>query len=137
MASDSVTVQVEGLRELQRAISQVTRDLPKAADTAATNVARDWIARAQRTAGRPQQARAAQSLRVDPAGEGAAIRSSLEWFYGAEFGGGSRARTRQFPTFQGGRGYFLYPAEDEAKSLSLLGEAIDDITKPLDHKGTV
>ena len=135
MASDSVNVDVKGLRALQRALDRVRNDLPKAADDAATAVAKDWVARAQGQAGRPQQARAAQSLRVDPSGEGAAIRSSLEWFFGAEFGGGSRSRTRQFPTFQGGRGYFLYPAQDDAKALGLVGEAIDDISRPLDHKG--
>lgn len=134
MASEG-NVRIEGLRELQHALSQFKRDIPSATDAAEVAIAQDWVNRAQRAATRPQQAKAAMSMTVSPGADGASISSSLEWFFGAEFGGGSRPGTRQFPTFRGNRGYFLYPSQDDQAALTQLGEAIDKASKPMDHRG--
>jgi len=103
--------EIQGYNEFQRDTARIEKGFPEAMRQASISIATEWIAAAQTMAGLRQQARAAQSLIMATNTEGAQIRSDLEWFGGAEFGGQGRPQTMQFPPYMGQRGYFLWPAE--------------------------
>jgi hypothetical protein len=50
-------------------------------------------------------------------------------FFGHEFGGGARARTRQFPRHRGREGYFLYPTlrEEAGHIPETYGGLLDEL----------
>lgn len=93
-----------------KVLDKCQSNMPKAMAEASRDVASEWVDKAKSFAKQPQQSKAAQSLVKGTTPDGGAITSSLPWFFGAEFGGGGRPSTNQFPPYQGKRGYFLYPA---------------------------
>lgn len=103
-------VEVKGLRELIRATDDIqNRFLPVMTD-AATDVARMVVTAARSAARSPQQRLAASTLNAGADGAAGTVSSNAPFFAGAEFGGGNRPNTRQFPPHRGKRGYFLYPS---------------------------
>jgi hypothetical protein len=130
-----VGVQVEGLNETLRAFNRYGRDANKELRAAAAaEVDRILPAlTAAATAAGPQAAMTASSVRrrsdrvpVITAGGSRRIRkrvrsfqrratklssavSAGDVFFGAEFGGGGRPSTRQFPPYRGHAGYWFWP----------------------------
>lgn len=134
MPADSAHVEIKGLKELAKACDKINRNFDDVMDAAATQVAQRVATGARGAARTPQQRLAASTLSAQGNGT---VGSNWAGFAGSEFGGGSRPETRQFPPYQGRRGYFLYPSMRQNKqSLNALwDEAVDEAMKPWDYKG--
>lgn len=125
-------IEVEGLDDTIRFLSRLPAVIEKAADAAAKDAAGDEVPRIRSRAGQVgrREALAARSVRSSPDGIVAAAGGGTPAaiFYGAEFGGGGRPRTRQFAPYNQG-GYFLYPQlrDDEA----LMADRVFDALEPI------
>lgn len=122
-----VDVQVEGLTETLRAFNrygkQANKELRQAAGaevdriipalTAAGTVAGKQAAMTatsvRRRSDRVPVITAGGTRRVQPSGRGKRKVSAGDVFFGAEFGGGGRPTTRQFPPYRGHTGYWFWP----------------------------
>lgn len=128
--------EIKGLPQFLRALDDIQKQLPKQLKDASQDIARDLIgaARGRASGVYGNQAAAGFGVANDP--EGARVTNSSPIFYGMEFGGGSRPETRQFPPYQGQRGYFFYPAaRANAGAFQKVWEAaIDQATKSWNHK---
>jgi hypothetical protein len=111
-------VEVTGLRELLREARKVERDLPKAMRTALLPVSQEVMGRARLRAGAlggVHRHAARRGLRAGATQNTAWIKlvaTTEPTILGAEFGGGARKTTRQFPPWRGAgsdAGYFVYP----------------------------
>ena len=141
---DNVT-EVKGLTQLLRALNKIPKDLQNDVRDASQQIANDLVSGAKNAASTPLQNLAAQGLkakrdrvpvvRVAKAMLRPGTRGT-DVFYGAEFGGGRRPTTQQFPTHRGRRGYFLYPTA-RARSrryTDLWADAVDDAFKAWNYK---
>ncbi len=128
--------EIKGYDSFMRDTRDIVSGFPEAMRDASTNIARDWIAAAQSLAAAPQQSKAAQTLTMATNSEGAEIVSDLDWFGGAEFGGQGRPQTMQFPPYNGGRGYFLYPAaaQNEDRFMQDMDDGVQKAMQPWDHR---
>jgi hypothetical protein len=117
-ADESVTVDVEGLREFLAMLNRLPARFDKEIRDAASDIAANLVSGAKGAAHTPLQVLAASALtstreRTPSVRSGTAMVNNRtrvsDIFYGAEFGGGMRPTTRQFPDYRGKRGYFLYP----------------------------
>lgn len=129
-------VEVKGLPQLIRATGKIQKDLPDRTQEAAASIARDIVAGARGYARTPQASLAASTLSAGTDGQAGTVTSTAAMFAGAEFGGGMRASTRQFPPYMGKRGYFLYPwMRAHAQRLNdQWDKAIDDAMAVWDYK---
>lgn len=112
-------VQVKGLDGLVKGLRRVSKQLPKEVRAVNYDVARDVVTRARGKAeslgGVHKHAR--MGIRAGASAKAGKItllgdNPRYAMVLGAEFGGGRRARTRQFPQWRGSgktAGYFLYP----------------------------
>jgi len=142
MSNTKQAVKVEGLRETLRACNKLGRDanreLRNAARDIATATARE--ARAEGMGMSALQRLAASSVRSGSdrvpkilSGGGARVghkRTPVgSIFFGAEFGGGAKVTTRQFPRHRGQAGYFLWPTIRKRKNrdLALYQRALDRV----------
>lgn len=127
------TVQIVGLKQLQRDLRALDKTLPRELRKVNLSVAQMVVAKAQqRAAGLgAMTAKAATALKATAEQQSAAVRltSSVKWAFGAEFGAGhnsprqrrsgSYAGYNQFRSWLGNgadAGYFMYPtirAEDD------------------------
>jgi hypothetical protein len=109
----SQKVEVEGLKETLRAFSKYGKDAnaelhkPKVrsppAPAAAAQGRASGLGGVHSLAARSLRARSDRTPTIVGGGRKA------PYFFGAEFGGGGRPRTRQFPPHRGQAGYFLWP----------------------------
>ena len=106
-------ITITGLNAAERVLSRLPGIVEEGAEDAAREVAASEVPRIVTRAssvGRQAQL-AARSVQARPDGivgaAGAGVPAAI--FYGAEFGGGGRAATRQFLPFQGTRGYWFWP----------------------------
>lgn len=128
--------EIQGLRQLDDALGDIERQLPKQVKVAAEQIARDWISAARNKASGSNAKAAASALGVRTDNEGAILVNDHPLFYGEEFGGQARPETMQFPPHQGQRGYWLFPAAREhADDFQRVWEAaIDKATESWDHR---
>jgi hypothetical protein len=125
-------VDVDGLKQLVRDVRKVDRDLPKAMRRSLVPVSQSVLRGAQQRAsslGGVHAHAARRGLRAGATQNTAWIKllaSREPTILGAEFGGGRRPTTRQFPRWRGSgsnAGYFVYP--------TIRAES-DDITRQLE-----
>jgi hypothetical protein len=117
MAGGAYRLEVTGLKEARRALRdidpQLSREITVAHRAVSSMVASDAQAAAQSLGG--VHAHAADAIRARAAQTYAGIavgNNAHPEALGAEFGGGSRPRTRQFPPWRGNgenAGYAVYP----------------------------
>lgn len=128
----SEMTEVRGLKELRRELKRGGDELPKRlqrvnkelAERVATEARSKFYRRVgqvdasftrdgpQRPSGRGSVSRSAASIRANATATGASVLGGgpkAPGFFGHEFGGGARPRTRQFPRHRGREGYVLYP----------------------------
>lgn len=110
---------IEGLREFQAALANLTTALPNSLRDFNVEAANKIVDTAKEKAKRPQQAKAAKSLRASRSSKTVAVllgdNGRYAFALGAEFGA---RQYRQFPPWRGnqwnswggGPGYFLHPA---------------------------
>lgn len=134
--SGDEAVHIAGLRPFLKVLSKIPKDLQKEIREASESIATDIVSGAKAGATTPLQAMVAGGLsakkdRIPTIRTSGMVRPGVrtrDVFYGAEFGGGKRPTTRQFPPHMGTRGYFLYPyvrAHDDV----FVGKWIDAIDK--------
>lgn len=105
---------VENQRQVLRSLSKISKELQGEVRDASQAIAGDVAAGAKRSAAKDRQAAMAfGSVRARrdrvPVVVGGGVRHPGPVFFGAEFGGGRRPRTRQFRPHKGREGYHLYP----------------------------
>lgn len=130
-------VNVEGLRELSRALKDLGPEFPREMritnKEVASSVADDARSRAFSLGG--VAAKTAPTLKASAGATSAGVAvggPSAPWGPGAEFGGGARPTTQQFKPWRGNgpdAGYFLYPTiRDNAEQIEAqYREALDDL----------
>ena len=133
-------VEVVGLRELLRDVRKVERDLPKSMRAALLPVSQEVLARARSRAGAlggVHRHAARRGLRGGATQNTAWIKlvaSTEPTILGAEFGGGAKKTTRQFPPWRGSgsdAGYFVYP-EIRGSADDVMGhveDAVNDLIR--------
>lgn len=125
-------INVEGIDETVRFLSSLPAAVDRAGDDAAVDVGRVEVPRIRARAGQVgrREALAVRSVRASADGivvaAGGGVPAAI--FFGAEFGGGGRPRTRQFAPYRAG-GHFLYPQlrDDEDRIVELFGDALDPV----------
>jgi len=119
---------VDGTAAFLRMLSRVDKAINAEVRDASGALASDFITGAVSRAPTRQNRAALQSLTV-ARDRVPAVRSRLAWFYGAEFGGGRRRTTRQFPDYRGSTGIGLYPyiRSEGARLADDWAEAIFDV----------
>jgi hypothetical protein len=141
--SDTVT-EIKGLPQLLRVLNKIPKDLQAEVRDASGEIAADLVSGAQNAAHTPLQLKVAGALKVKrdrvpvvraggKTSDGTPVK---DLFYGAEFGGGRRSTTQQFPTHRGRLGYFLYPTARARgrKYAEKWAEAVDKAFKDWDYK---
>ena len=96
------------MRELYRLLGTLEKEISAEVRDASGALAADFVAGAVSRAPSRQNRAALETLSVKR-DRVPAVTSRLAWFYGAEFGGGRRATTHQFPAHRGRTGYGFYP----------------------------
>lgn len=112
MARPFPLVEVRGLKGFQRDLKEAGDGLEKALQVANKRLAEAVAVEARSRAYPAVSQRAKASIRAQASGREARIVAGgpkAPEFFGQEFGGGARPRTRQFPKHRGTEGYFLYP----------------------------
>jgi hypothetical protein len=122
-------IEIDGLKQLLRDVRRVEQDLPKVMRQQLVPISQTVLTsargRAQSLGGVHRHA-ARRGLRAGATQNTAWIKlvaSREPTILGAEFGGGRRSTTRQFPPWRGsggGAGYFVYPTI-RAKSGEISG----------------
>ncbi|NYE68861.1 hypothetical protein [Microlunatus parietis] len=123
-------IQVEGIDEAVRFLSRLPAAVDRASDDAAADVGRVEVPRIRARAGQVgrREALAVRSVRASAdgieVGAGGGVPAAI--FFGAEFGGGARPRTRQFAPYRAD-GHFLFPQlrDDEERIVDLFADALD------------
>lgn len=139
---------VEGMRELLQVLNKLPKELQNEVREASQAIANDLAAGARNAAHSPLQRLAASGIkarrdRVPVIGVGATNVKpgvkAIDVFYGAEFGGGRRPTTRQFPYWKGrgsSAGYFLYPTARQRgrKYYDMWADAVDKAFEDWNHR---
>lgn len=129
-------VEVVGLKQLLRDTRKVEQDLPKQMRQRMLPISQMVLTRAQargRGLGGVQAHAVRRGLRGGATQNTAWIKlvgTREPTIFGAEFGGGRRPTTRQFPPWRGsggGAGYFVYPTIRGAS-----GEITDDLERAVE-----
>ena len=127
------SVDVEGLDSTLLFLAQLTAKIHTAGREGALEAVAQEASRVRaRGASAGSQARlAARSVQTSGgsllAAAGGGTPAAI--FYGAEFGGGGRPRTRQFATHRGTRGYWFWPTlnADDERIVEAFADALDPI----------
>ena len=137
-------IQVAGVKALLRALNKIPKDLQNDVRDASQRIATDIVTGAKNASHTPLQRMVAGGLVarrdrvpvVKTAGTVGAGVPTRDVFYGAEFGGGRRPTTQQFPTHKGTQGYFLYPyiRSHSIGYSEIWGDAIDKAFKDWDNQ---
>ena len=132
---NEIDLTVKGIPELARAVTKIEKNFDVDFKGAAAQVARDVVAGARQRAASRQQQLAASTLNAGVRGSAGTVTSNSPIFPGAEFGGGMRSTTRQFPPYRGKRGYFLYPSirSNAARLNKIWDGALQDAMDPWDY----
>lgn len=144
-AERDTTVEIKGMRELLKALSKIDKDLQNDVRDASVKIADDLVSGAKSRAHTRLQVLAASSLKAKrdrvpvvrvPRTQVRPGTKATDIFYGAEFGGGRRPTTQQFPEHMGRRGYFLYPtARARGKRYAdLWADAVDEAFKAWNYR---
>ena len=122
---------IPNMRQFQRVLAAMVKDLPTEFEDAAHDVARDWIGFARGKAHTPEAIKVAAQMTIGNVEAGALLKNRNVAFYGEEFGGQSRPATMMFPPHKGQEGYWLFPAAREnARKLNENWErAMDAVAK--------
>lgn len=130
-------VDVEGLRELNRALKELGPQFPKEMRAVNKKAAEEVSgeARAAALAQGGVAAKSASSIKVSAGAMSAGLAvggSTAPWAVGAEFGGGGRPTTQQFKPWRGNgsnAGYFVYPTirENADEIESTYREGLDEL----------
>lgn len=137
--------EIKGLSQLLRVLNKIPKELQNEVRDASQDIASDLVAGAQAAAHTPLQHLAASGLKAKrdrvpvirvPRTMARPGTKYTDIFYGAEFGGGARPSTQQFPTHRGRLGYFLYPTARARgrKYAEKWAEAVDKAFKDWDYK---
>ena len=138
-------IQVEGLRELLRALSRLPKTAQAEIREAAQAIADDEAKRIT-SAGRSSDSQSAAAAgfvkarrdRVPTLSVGGSRKAGVsggatvgQLFFGAEFGGQKRPTTRQFRPHKGRTGYWLWPVlrEDQERMLKRWQAAVEAIAR--------
>lgn len=127
------SVDIEGLDRTVLFLDQLPRKIEAAAREGAVEAAAGEAVRVRTLAASAgsQAALAARSVRAQGdallAAAGGGTPAAI--FYGSEFGGGGRPRTRQFPPHRGTRGYWFWPTlnADDERILAAFDDALDPL----------
>lgn len=128
-------MEVLGVAEFERDMSRAVADIPKQVRDANAASAQLALQSALGLAQSKLAAKAAQSLSVIDVADGSTLSLDGNAFggaMGAEFGGGTRPRTRQFPPWRGNgdsAGYFVLPGVRAAEPASTT--AYEQVTAAL------
>lgn len=143
-AETAQALDIKGVNALLRALSKIPKNLQADVRDASQAIANDLAAGARGAAHTPLQRMASTGLkakrdRVPVVQTSGMVRAGVRMrdvFYGAEFGGGRRATTQQFPPHKGQVGYFLYPyARAHAnKYADMWADAVDKAFKDWDDQ---
>ena len=144
-AMKDTEVEIKGVSQLLRALGKISKDLQNDVRDASGKIAADLVSGARAAANTKQQSLAASALKVkrDRVPVVRVGRTMLrpglkgtDIFYGAEFGGGLRPETQQFPPHRGKRGYFLYPTAKARgrRYADMWADAVDDAFKAWNYK---
>lgn len=142
-AQSDTVAEIKGMRQLLRVLSKLPKDLQAEVRDASQAIADDLVNQSKNAAHTPLQQKVAGALkakrdRVPVVKAGGKVDGTpvKDIFYGAEFGGGKRPTTRQFPTHKGREGYFLYPtARARGREYSeKWAEAVDKAFKDWDYR---
>ncbi|MBI2764850.1 MAG: hypothetical protein HYX53_02935 [Chloroflexi bacterium] len=104
--------EVRGLTELQRELRTANPELARRLQQVNKRLVESVADEARSAAGSSVSTRSKASIRPNASGREARVVAGGQRapeFYGQEFGGGARPRTRQFPPHRGREGYFLWP----------------------------
>ncbi|MGE5501673.1 MAG: hypothetical protein ACM3W4_07090 [Ignavibacteriales bacterium] len=106
-----VASEIRGLKELQRELRAADPELAKRLQQVNKRLAESIADEARGAAGPRVSTRSKDSIRPQASGRESRVVAGARApeFYGQEFGGGRRPRTRQFPPHRGHEGYFLWP----------------------------
>lgn len=133
-------VEIVGLKQLIRDLRRVERDLPKAMRSTFFPISQRVVTKATRRAeslGGVQRHAVRRGLRGGATQNSAWIKllgTKEPTIHGAEFGGGRRSTTRQFPPWRGsggGSGYFVYPTVRgmSGEIADLLEDQLNDLLR--------
>ena len=136
-------IRIENLGAVTRALRQLPGDISDELKTASGEIATRVASQARMPAGaRRQSARAAETLRVRKGTTPSIALGSaaVPFALGAEFGGGRRPTTQQFPPWRGSgktAGYFLYPTVRTLEKWigETYLEALDDALATAERRG--
>ena len=107
-----LAAEVRGLKELQRELRAADPELARQLQQVNKRLVESVADEARSAAGASVSTRSKASIRPQASGREARVTAGgarVPEFYGQEFGGGRRPRTRQFPPHRGREGYFLWP----------------------------
>lgn len=107
-----LAAEVRGLKELQRELRAADPELARRLQQVNKRLVESVADEARSAAGPSVSTRSKASIRPQASGREARVVAGgprVPEFYGQEFGGGKRPRTRQFPPHRGREGYFLWP----------------------------
>lgn len=137
--SKGTAIEVVGVNKLLRVLSKIPKELQAEVRDASQAIANDLVSAAKNAAHTPTQRLVAGGLkarrdRVPVVATSGSLKPGVrtrDVFYGAEFGGGRRPSTQQFPPHRGRLGYFFYPTARArgAKYADMWGDAIDKAFK--------
>lgn len=146
-AQPVVAWEVKGINQLLRVLNKLPKDLQNDVRDASQGIADNLAAGAKQAASTPQQRLAALTLKarrdrvpvVTASGTARTGVTARDVFFGAEFGGGRRLTTRQFPPWRGSgstAGYFLYPTARQRgkRYFEMWAEAIDKAFKDWNYR---
>ena len=142
--ADNEPVEIKGLPELLGVLNKMPKDLDKGVQDASSAIAKDLVSGINQAAHTPLQRLVVGAIRVKvdkvavvevPSTLIKPGTAATDIFYGAEFGGGGRPTTRQFPQFKK-RGYFFFPTLSARgrQYNTMWADAIDKASKSWDHK---
>ncbi|GAB4333692.1 MAG: hypothetical protein Kow0010_20360 [Dehalococcoidia bacterium] len=107
-----LAAEMRGLKELQRELRAADPELARRLQQVNKRLVEGVADEARSQAGPSVSTRSKASIRPQASGREARVVAGgarVPEFYGQEFGGGARPRTRQFPPHRGREGYFLWP----------------------------
>lgn len=112
MKDRMLAAEVRGLKELQRELRAADPELARQLQQVNKQLVESVADEARSAAAASVSNRSKASIRPQASGREARVVAGgprVPEFYGQEFGGGKRPRTRQFPPHRGREGYFLWP----------------------------
>lgn len=134
-----IEITVEGAAEAAKVLGRLPKVTDNAADDVGNDIAVDEAKRIRaraliaggvsRLASRSVVARKGKGITAGGGGRLASGGTYGDIFFGAEFGGGSRPRTRQFPAWAGKNGRWFHPTitADEDRIVNQWEDVLDEV----------